>query len=146
MIVANILESRSRDPVKISPAETAASIARLLGGKRRGFAVVCDANDKLLGVLSVMDIVRALGEHEAGTAELQARRLMNTDFVACKPRDSVEDALNLMAAREIRHLPVVEDDRLIGVVNIRDLLEYRFEAAERTSEELTKYIFSVGYR
>lgn len=146
MIVGKILENRSRDPVKISPAETATTIARFLGGKRRGFAVVCDADDKLLGVLSVMDIVRGLGEHEAGVAALPAGDLMNTDFVTCKPQDSVEDALKLMAAREIRHLPVVEKDRLVGVVNIRDLLEYRFEAAERTSEELTKYIFSVGYR
>jgi CBS domain-containing protein len=146
MIVRKILESRSRNPVKISPADTATTIARLLGGNRRGFAVVCDADDKLLGVLSVMDIVRALGEHEAGVAALSARSLMNTEFVVCRPQDSVEDALNLMAAHEIRHLPVVEEDRLIGVVNIRDVLEYRFEAAERTSDELTKYIFSVGYR
>ena len=146
MIVGKILESRSREPVKAAPTETAASVARLLSGKRRGFAVICDVDDTLLGVLSVMDIVRALGEHEAGAAALPARDLMNTDFVACKPQDNVEDALKLMAAREIRHLPVVEEARLVGVVNIRDLLEYRFEAAERTSEELTKYIFSVGYR
>jgi len=146
MIVGKILESRSRDPVKIAPGETAASIARSLGGKRRGFAVVCGADDKVLGVISVMDIVRALGEHKAGVADLTADSLMNTNFVFCRPRDSVEEALQLMAEREIRHLPVVEDERLVGVVNIRDLLEYRFETAERTSEELTKYIFSVGYR
>jgi CBS domain-containing protein len=146
MIVGKILESRSRETIKIPPTEPAASVARLLSKKRRGFAVVCDDGDRPLGVLSVMDIVRALGEHEARTAELPVSSVMNTDFVVCKPQDSVEDALNLMAAHKIRHLPVVQDDRLIGVVSIRELLDYRFDEAERTSEELMKYIFSVGYR
>ena len=145
MFVADLLPSVEDRMVTAGPDETIAEVSRRLGYGKRGLAVVCDPNARLLGVISVMDIVRALGDHEAEAPLMRAREIMKTDPVVASPQDTLETALDLMASHGIRHLPVIEKDTLQGVVNIRDLLEARSRAAEMTAEELSRYVYGAGY-
>ena len=145
MFLSDLLPSVEDRMVTAGPDETVAEVSRRLGYRKRGMAVVCDPNARLLGVISVMDIVRALGDHEAEAPLMRARAIMKTDPVTAGPQDTVEAALKVMSGHGIRHLPVVAADRLEGVVNIRDLLEARSRAAEMTAEELSKYVYGAGY-
>jgi CBS domain-containing protein len=145
MFVADLLPTVEDRMVTAGPDETVAEVSRRLGYRKRGMAVVCDPDSRLLGVISVMDIVRAVGDHEGGACLMRAREIMKSDPVTATPKDSVEDALKLMSSHGIRHLPVVAEGTLQGVVNIRDLLEARSRAAEMTAEELSKYVYGAGY-
>jgi CBS domain-containing protein len=145
MFLADLLPTVVDRMVTAGPDETVAEVSRRLGYRKRGMAVVCDPNAKLLGVVSVMDIVRALGDHEAEAPLMRARAIMKTDPVVASPQDTVEAALDVMSEHGIRHLPVVSEEILRGVVDIRTLLEARSRAAEMTAEELSKYVYGAGY-
>ncbi len=145
MFLSDLLPSIEDRTVMASPDETVAEISRRLGYRKRGMAVVCDANSHLLGVVSVMDIIRALGDHEEAAPSMRARDVMNTGPLTGAPGDSIEAALERMSSHGIRHLPVIEGSILQGVVNIRDLLEARSRAAEMTAEELSRYVYGAGY-
>ena len=145
MFLSDLLLSIEDRTVMASPDETVAELSRRLGYRKRGMAVICDANSHLLGVVSVMDIIRALGDHEEAAPTMRARDVMNTGPVVGAPGDRIETALKQMSTHGIRHLPVVEDGILQAVVNIRDLLEARSRAAEMTAEELSRYVYGAGY-
>ena len=145
MFVADLLPTVEDRMVTAGPDETVAEVSRRLGHRKRGMAVVCDPDAKLLGVISVMDIVRAVGDREGGACLMRAHEIMKSDPVTATPQDTVEAALKLMSSHGIRHLPVVAGGTLRGVVNIRDLLEARSRAAEMTAEELSKYVYGAGY-
>ena len=145
MLLSDLLPSVADRMVTARPDETLTDLSRRLGHRKRGMAVVCDAHSRLLGVVSVMDIVRALGDHEMDAPRLHVRDIMNTGPITGAPGDTVEAALKVMSTHGIRHLPVVEREALQGVVNIRDLLEARSHAAEMTAEELSKYVYGAGY-
>jgi CBS domain-containing protein len=145
MYVRDVLDAKSREVVRVGPDQTVAMAARLIANKEKGLAVVCDTNHALLGIISVIDINRAVAVHIERASALQVRKVMNPTVVTCRPDDRVEDALDKMATNHIRHLPVVENGVLLGVVNIRDLLESRSEEEKFTAEELRRYIFGAGY-
>jgi CBS domain-containing protein len=144
MFIEQVLKAKSAPATIVDPDATAGVTAGLLGERKKGLALVCGPDNKLLGVVSAMDLLRALGEHGEAAAALPARQVMNAEVTVCSPRDTVEDALKLMAQERIRHLPVIEDDKLKGLISIRDLLESRFEQAEVEVHELRKYIFGLG--
>jgi CBS domain-containing protein len=145
MLVRDALKTKPGKVVKVAPDMTLTAAARAIHDARRGLAIVCDAEQAILGVLSVIDVNRCLCHHGEKAAGMMVREVMNPDVVACGPEDTAEDALKKMTAHGIRHLPVVEDGALRGLVNLRDLLEIRFEHAEMTAEEMRRYVFGVGY-
>jgi signal-transduction protein with cAMP-binding, CBS, and nucleotidyltransferase domain len=126
------------------PDDTAAAAARRIREKRNGLAVVCDAACAPLGIVSVIDINRVAAEHGERAPGPAVREVMNTAIVVCAPGDSVEQALDTMTEPEIRHLPVVEDRALRGIVSIRELLEARFEEARVGLGEMHRDVFGVG--
>lgn len=146
MQVRDILKVRKSAVAAVSPEETVATAARRIADKGKGLAVICDQGKVLLGIISVIDINRAVALHREYAPALLARELMNTVIVVCKPDDTVEEALDKMACHGVRHLPVVENGALLGVVNIRHLLESRFERAQLTAAEMHRYIYGLGYR
>ncbi len=113
---------------------------------RQRRVLVCGADDRLVGVISVIDISRAVGEFAERAPAMAVETVMTTDFASCRLADSVEEVLRKMTERSIRHLPVVEDGALKGLLNMRGVLEARFEEAEMRAEEMRKYIFGIGYR
>ncbi len=145
MKVKQLLKTKGAETTITGPDETIEAIARLLAERKKGLALVCGAGDKLLGVVSVIDISRAVGKYGESAAGMAVETIMTTDFAFCRIEDSDEDVLRKMTERSVRHLPVVENGVLKGLLNIRGVLESRFEEANMKAEELRKYVFGVGY-
>jgi len=145
MNVEQLLKAKGAEATIIGPEKTIGATARLLAERNKGLALVCDAGDKLLGVVSVIDISRAVGEFAERAPAMAVETIMTTDFAFCRLEDRVEEVLQKMTERSIRHLPVVEDGVLKGLLNMRGVLESRFEDAEIRADEMRKYVFGVGY-
>jgi len=145
MNVEQLLKTKAAEATVIGPERTIGATARLLAERNKGLALVCDADDKLLGVVSVIDISRAVGEYGDCAPAMAVEAIMTTDFAFCRLEDSAEDVLRKMTERSVRHLPVVEKGVLKGLLNIRGVLEARFEDADMRADEMRKYVFGVGY-
>ena len=146
MNVEQLLKTKGVDVTIVSPEITVRETAHILGEKNKGLALVSDAENTLLGVVSVIDISRAVGEYGERASAMPVEAIMSAEFTSCRPEDSVKDALQIMAKRGIRHLPVVESGKLKGLLNLRGVLEHRLEVAEMKANEMLGYISGVGYR
>ena len=144
MRIRDILKAKGLEIVIVGPDDPLATVSRRIAEKGKGLAVVCGPN---AAPLCCADAVVCIAQLQApGKRRMAARDVMNTAICTCGLDDTVEQALDAMAARGIRHLPVVEDDAVRGIVNIKDLLEARFAEARIDLEEMRRYIFGVGYR
>jgi len=140
MTIAAILASKGDQVFSVSPDEDAAAIARTLARHRIGAVLVADSDGAVVGIVSERDIVRAMARSEGGTAELSATELMTRDLATVTRRTRVVDALTLMTDRRIRHLPVMEEGTLLGMVSIGDLVKARLGAVELEAESLRTYV------
>ncbi len=145
MKAEQLLKTKGVDVTVIGPEQTIAATARLLAERNTGLALVCGAGGKLLGVVSVIDISRAIGEYAERAPAMTVGTIMTTDFYSCRLADSVEDVLEKMTERRIRQMPIVEDGMLKGLLNMRGVLEHRFEEADMQVEEMRHYVVGVGY-
>lgn len=145
MLISDILKAKGSDVVTVGPGDSLAAAARRIADRKKGLAVVCNDQERPLGMISVIDINRAVADHEERAPGMAVRDLMTTDIIVCAPGDSVEEALERMTTHEVRHLPVVQDGTLKGIVNMRDLLRSRFKEAEMTAAEMQRYVFGAGY-
>ncbi len=145
MIVRQVPKTKTADTVRVGPDDTLTVAAGAIAAARKGLAVVCDGEGALLGVISVIDINRAVAEQGDRAPSMRVLDAMNPEVVVCGPEDSVEDGLELMTTHHLRHLPVVEGEVVLGRVTMADLLKVRFEQAEMDLEEMRRYIFGVGY-
>ena len=136
MLIRNILERKDSAALTVGPDATAHDAARFLVEKRIGAAVVVGDGGGIIGIVSERDIVRAYAEHEGGLAEQSVKSLMTSPVVTCSPETTIADAAQLMEGHHIRHLPVVEGTRLIGVVSIRDIVARRLLTLETDVEVL----------
>ncbi len=140
MTVAAILAEKGREVVTIGPEETVADATALLGEHRIGAAVVTDRNGRILGIVSERDIVAALAEHGAESLHRNVRSIMTSKVVTCQERDTLDAVMTRMTRGRFRHLPVVEDGRMVGVISIGDVVKRRIEDVEREAEEMRVYI------
>jgi CBS domain-containing protein len=145
MNVGRIVTSKDANAATLRPDDNLQTAARLLGSKRTGLAVVIDDSSQILGVLSAMDIMRAVGEHGENAAAMPVKEVMTSEVAVCCPQDSVQHALEQMVARRIRHLPVVDDGVFKGVIRLRDAVEFRVAEVEVETDELRRYIYGAGY-
>ncbi len=123
--VATILKSKVNSIITIKPTDTIGALSRLLREKRIGAAVVSDDGVTVAGVISERDIAYGLGEHASKLHALQVSALMTKTVITCAPTDRIGFVASTMMARNIRHIPVVEDNRLCGMISIRDVLNVR---------------------
>jgi len=140
MTVAAILAEKGREVVTIGPDETVAEAVQLLAERRIGAAVVTDNSGRILGIASERDIVAALAKHGADALHRDVRSIMTSKVVTCQERDTLDAVLGRMTRGRFRHLPVMEDGRMVGVISIGDVVKRRIEAVEREAEELRVYI------
>ena len=145
MNIGHILRLKGTDVATVRPDDEIQTAARLLATRKTGLAVVADAGGRLLGVISAMDIMRAVGDHGNDTATLPVSAVMTSDVAVCRPQDSVQQALEQMVARRIRHLPIVDDGVVKGVIRLRDAVEFRVGEVEVEADELRRYIYGAGF-
>jgi len=150
MVIANILREKGGTVISVGPADTAPDIARVLAQHRIGAVLVRDPTDKVLGIVSERDLVRAMAQSaQAGTPEalsgLLAAALMTQVLHTVSPRSLIVEALAMMTDRRVRHLPVLEaDGSLAGMVSIGDLVKARIAEAEMEATELRHYVSTAG--
>jgi CBS domain-containing protein len=144
MTVAQILNSKGRGVIIATPDDTLKNIADTLAEKRIGAVVIIDGDGNIAGIVSERDIVRAVSAMGAAALNKPASQFMTTSVMTCEPRDSEAELMGLMTEHRIRHLPVVDDGKLDGMISIGDVVKFRIEAIEREAEEMKVYIASSG--
>jgi CBS domain-containing protein len=140
MQVRHILRNKGRDVVSISADATLSEAARLLARKHIGALVVRDRDGSLAGILSERDIVRALAEASVNALAHSVSAHMTRAIETCAESDSIDDLMEVMTHRRLRHLPVLEDESLCGIVSIGDVVKSRIEETVREAETLREYI------
>jgi CBS domain-containing protein len=144
MAVAHILRKKGSDVVTVSPTDSIQLIVDMLVRHRIGAVVVLDGKGNISGIVSERDVVRAMAGGMAGILGKSAADIMTEKVTTCEPGDSEADLMQLMTENRIRHLPVVSDGRLAGMVSIGDVVKFRIESIEREAEEMKTYIASAG--
>ncbi len=140
MNVETILAGKGRDVLTIEPDAVIADAVRLLGARGVG-AVVVSADGKIVaGILSERDIVHGLAEHGGALLDRRVDELMTRDVKTCSGRDTDQEVLALMTERRFRHLPVVEDGVLAGIVSIGDVVKSRLDGIAGEAEAMRDYI------
>jgi CBS domain-containing protein len=140
MSVANILAHKGRDVQTIQPHRTLAEAARILAERRIGAAVVTGADGAVLGILSERDIVRAVSEGGADGLNEPVSRRMTAKVMTCLESTSIETAMEMMTAGKFRHLPIVQDGRLSGIISIGDVVKRHIEKIEAETKAMRDYI------
>lgn len=146
MIVNRLLLAYPRAVLVVSPEDTIIDVSRRFEEKKAGIAMVCDHGDHLVGVVSLGDVVHAIGTEGAAALERPVKAIMSTDLVTVEPGDPIERALNKMTERGIRHIPVVEDGRLRGFIDKPTALQVLYEEAALDFTQLRNYVFKTGGR
>lgn len=144
MRIHDILRRKGDAVVTITSAATVTELVRLLAEHRIGAVVVSDADGEATGVVSERDVIRHL--HETGPAGSNAtvRDLMTAPPVTCSPEDEVETLARTMTERRIRHLPVLVDGRLAGMVSIGDVVKQRLDHLQAERDQLSDYVHQGG--
>jgi CBS domain-containing protein len=140
MQVRHILRDKGREVVTISADSTLSEAARLLARKRIGALVVRDRDGQVNGILSERDIVRAVAEASVNALPQTVSAHMTRTIETCSEADSVDDLMEVMTHRRLRHLPVIEEGRLCGIVSIGDVVKTRIDETVREANTLREYI------
>jgi CBS domain-containing protein len=130
MSVKTIIKSKGSNVFSIRPEHSVADAAALMSTKKVGVAIVCDAKGRLHGVVSERDIVAGITQYGKGLLDMPVRNIMSSPVVTCMPDDSIKSVMEVMTTRRIRHLPVLEDDEVVGIVSIGDVVKHRLSEAE----------------
>ncbi len=144
MNVKTILAAKSHnlggDIVSIEPTANLAAAVRLLAAHRIGALVVRGAGERLAGIISERDIVRVLAERSSDALSLPVGQVMTREVETCGPDDDIASLMERMTTGKFRHLPVLEQGRLIGLISIGDVVKQRVEEFEREQEAMRDYI------
>ena len=140
MNVKTILSLKGSQVTTIEPHATLEAAVALLAKHRIGALVVLGADQRLIGILSERDIVRALAELGASALTTPLAQVMTRKVVTCSQSDTVGVLMERMTTGKFRHLPVVEQDQVIGVISIGDVVKQRLSEIEHESAALRDYI------
>lgn len=139
MFVSQILKAKGDLVFTAAPTETVSAVAALLQARRVGALVVLET-DQVVGIVSERDITRAIAEDGASALAMPVSRYMTRDVHFAEPGDTVHDLMSQMTDRRIRHLPVVRNERLVGLVSIGDLVKAKISEVEAEADGLKAYI------
>lgn len=143
MTVSRILASKGRDVVTIEPSADLAAAARLLAEKHIGAVVILGADHRIVGILSERDIVGAIGQRGAVALKEPVGTAMTRNVSTCNETETMVTIMERMTAGKFRHLPVVDQDRLVGMISIGDAVKFRLHEMEHESAQMREYILSA---
>jgi CBS domain-containing protein len=128
------------DIISIEPTADLAAAAKLLSAHHVGALLIRGAGGRLAGILSERDIVRALAEHGAAALEIPVGRAMTREVETCGEDDPIADLMERMTVGKFRHMPVLSNGELVGLISIGDVVKQRVEEIERETEAMRDYI------
>jgi CBS domain-containing protein len=131
---------KSGDVIGIEPTASLEAAAKLLSKHRIGAVIIRGAGGRLAGILSERDIVRAVARDGAEALHYPVGQVMTRDVVTCGENDTCADIMEQMTSHKFRHLPVMRDNELIGLISIGDVVKQRVDEVERESEAMRDYI------
>jgi CBS domain-containing protein len=143
MNVKTILAAKGGDIIDIEPTADLAAAAKLLAARRIGAVVIRGAGGRLVGILSERDIVRALAEHGARALDLPVGQVMTREVETCGEDETVAGIMERMTAGKFRHMPVMSNGKLAGLISIGDVVKQRVGEIERETEAMRDYIRSA---
>jgi CBS domain-containing protein len=139
MTVRAILDTKGHNILSVEPEARLSAAVKLLGERKIG-AVLVMSKGQIEGILSERDIVRVLSERGAGVLDAPVSEVMTRKVVSCRQNDTVAAIMEMMTNGKFRHLPVVEDERVVGLISIGDVVKWRVHEYESEQEALTHYI------
>ncbi len=140
MTVALILAAKGNDVTTTQPHRTLQEVAAILAERGIGAVIVTGGDGEVLGILSERDIVRAVGRQGAGVLQDSVSKYMTSKVVTARMDESIDHVMEQMTAGRFRHLPVINNGRLVGVVSIGDVVKHRLESIESEHRALREYI------
>ena len=143
MTVSIILAAKGREVVTIEPGATLKTAVALLAQKRIGAIIVLGADNRIVGILSERDIVRAIAEGGAAAFDEPVSQSMTRKVSTCTETETIASLMGRMTEGKFRHLPVVDQGRLVGIVSIGDVVKHRLQEMERDSAAMRDYILTA---
>jgi CBS domain-containing protein len=140
MTVSAILSKKGRDVLTVPIETSIKDVVTILAERRIGAVVVANSFRRILGIVSERDIVRALAHSGPASLEGQVGDIMTAKVVTCAENDTINQVMERMTEGRFRHLPVVEDGQLAGIISIGDVVKARIEQVEREADEMRAYI------
>jgi CBS domain-containing protein len=144
MHVAAVIKRKGSNVVSITPDRTIADAANLLTENRIGAVLVMDSNESIHGIISERDIIRALSKYGADALTRRVETLMTREVQQCSPKDTIAEVMTTMTTQRFRHLPVVEEGKLLGMISIGDVVKQRLDETELEVETLRGYVTGQG--
>jgi CBS domain-containing protein len=142
MFVRHILERKGTVVATVPSDVTMAEVARLLAEHGVGALVVSDDGETIAGIVSERDLARVVATQGAEAVAVPVTEAMTAEVQTCAPTDTIESLMETMTARRIRHLPVLVDGRLGGLVSIGDVVKHRLAELQSESQTLHDYLYS----
>ncbi|MEJ2871833.1 CBS domain-containing protein [Actinomycetospora sp. OC33-EN08] len=140
MRIRDVLNTKPAGVLTVGPTTPVPSLLAALAARGVGAAVVVDAQEAVVGMVSERDVVRHLHHRGAGVLSDTVETIMTGPVTSCGPDDEVDSLGGVMTERRIRHLPVLEDGRLTGIVSIGDVVKVRLDELEAHRSQLEAYI------
>jgi CBS domain-containing protein len=140
MTVNIVLAAKGREVVTVEPSASLADAVQLLAEKRIGAALILGAEHRIIGLISERDIVRALAERGAAALAEPVSQTMTRKVETCNESEPISNIMQRMTDGKFRHVPVVDQGRLVGIVSIGDVVKHRLQEMELESTAMREYI------
>ena len=140
MIVEQILNDKGHEVVTLRADNTLKEAAELLDAKKIGAVVALGLDDRIIGVLSERDVVRQVARLGAAALDMPVGSAMTRAVITVYAATPIDEALQTMTDRRIRHLPVVQHERLVGVISIGDLVKWKIAETEAEASAMKSYL------
>lgn len=144
MTIASVLRTKGNTIVSIRPDTSLPELASTIASRRIGAVIVLDDEGKLAGIVSERDIVKALASYGAAVQTMNAGDIMTRTVKTVTPETTINAAMELMDRGYFRHLPVLDNGSLVGIISVRDVVRARIEREVEENESLHTYIHSRG--
>ncbi len=142
MYVRNVLQYKGHQIISVSPDNSLMEVARTLRENKIGAVLVCEGEGRMCGVLSERDIIIAIAKHGGDILKGKVCDFMTEGVYTCSLDDDMKKVMEQMTSKRIRHLPVVDDGNVVGVISIGDAVKQRMAETEAESEAMMTYITS----
>ena len=140
MHVSNILKVKGSDVITTGPDESISAIVRMLNDKRIGAVIVRDGAGAVVGIISERDIIRGIAVSGGQALDMAVRDFMTAEITGCTSDDTVAKVMKIMTVGRFRHVPVIDDGALKGIISIGDVVKHRLDETEMEARVLRERI------
>lgn len=140
MYVSDILKTKGDTIISLTADEPIHAALALMAANRIGAVLVIDANGGIAGIVSERDLVRAMHKHGKDFFDKRVSELMTATVVTCSPKDPIPAIMGMMTSQRFRHVPVIDEGKVVGMISIGDVVKSRIEEAQFEVDALRRYI------